>query len=261
MKASYTAAFMLTFLAFTTASLGDSKTQTVSYTHEDTALEGYLVLPEGDPRGAVLVVHEWWGLNDYAKRRADMLADLGYIAFAIDMYGKGKVTEDPAQAGRWAGEVTRDRRFYRDRAMAGLNALKASGYLPENTPIAAIGYCFGGTTVMELAYAGADLAGVVSFHGNPKPPLPDDVIRASILICHGDADPLVTDDTLKATTSALDDKGVDWMLIRYAGAKHAFSNPKADSYGMPPVGYDARADRRSWQHMKAFLDEVLGSDQ
>lgn len=230
--------------------------QAVPYTHDGVELEGYLALPEGEARGAVMVVHEWWGLNEYAKMRADMLAGLGYVAFAVDMYGKGKVTDEPGQAGQWAGAVTGDRAAYRARAMAGLDAFKKTGHT-DGLKIGAIGYCFGGTTVIELAYAGADLAGVVSFHGNPKPAMESDMVKASVMICHGDADPLVSDESLDSATDALDAKGVDWLLIRYAGAKHAFSNPKADSYGMPPVGYDEKADKRSWSHMRAFLDEVM----
>jgi dienelactone hydrolase len=229
----------------------------VPYTHDGVELEGYLAIPEGESRGAVLVVHEWWGLNVYAKMRAKMLAELGYVAFAVDMYGKGKVTSDPQQAGQWAGAVTGDREKYRARALAGLEAFKNTGRITDGMKVAAIGYCFGGTTVTELAYADAGLAGVVSFHGNPKPPMEGDNVTASIMICHGDADPLVPDETLNAVTDALDAKGVNWVLIRYSGAKHAFSNPDADSYGMPPVGYDEKADKRSWEHMKAFLDEVL----
>lgn len=248
---------VLLVLTFAGIAAADITTQAVPYSHDGVELEGYLAVPEGEARGAVMVVHEWWGLNDYAKRRARMLAELGYVAFAADMYGKGKVTSDPGQAGQWAGEVTGDRAQHRARALAGLEAFTNTGLIAEGMKIAAIGYCFGGTTVTELAYSGADLAGVVSFHGNPKPAMEDDTATASILFCHGDADPLVSDESLNAVTDALDAKGVDWLLVRYAGAKHAFSNPDADGYGMPPVGYNAEADKRSWEHMRSFLDEVL----
>lgn len=248
-------------LLFATAfASADITTESVPYSHDGVELEGYLAVPDGEARGAVLVVHEWWGLNDYAKMRAKMLAELGYVAFVVDMYGKGKVTSDPGQAGQWAGAVTGDRATYRARALAGLEAFTDTGVIAEGMKVAAIGYCFGGTTVTELAYSGADLAGVVSFHGNPMPAMEDDTIHAALLICHGDADPLVSDESLNAATDTLDAKGADWLLIRYAGAKHAFSNPDADSYGMPPVGYNAKADKRSWGHMQSFLGEVLSAE-
>lgn len=250
--------FVLLFAA--TLAWADIATESVPYAHDGVELEGYLAVPEGEAKGAVLVVHEWWGLNDYARMRAKMLAELGYVAFAVDMYGQGKVTDDPGQAGQWVGEVTGDRAKYRARALAGLEAFTNTGTIAEGMKIAAIGYCFGGTTVTELAYSGADLAGVVSFHGNPKPAMGSDTVNASIMICHGDADPLVSDESLNAATDSLDAKGADWVLIRYAGAKHAFSNPAADGYGMPPVGYDEQADKRSWEHMRSFLDEVLTAE-
>ncbi len=250
---------LLLLLVAVTNAIGATTHQPIPYSHDGVELEGYLAIPEGQPRGAVLVVHEWWGLNDYAKKRTDMLAELGYVAFAVDMYGKGKVTDDPAQAGQWAGAVRKDQADYRARAMAGLDAFKKTGHI-DGLKIGAIGYCFGGTTVLELAYGGADMAAVVAFHGNPAPPLEDDKINASIMICHGDADSLVSDESLDATTDALDVKGVDWLLIRYAYAKHAFTNPDADSHGMPPVAYNAKADKRSWEHMKSFFDELLASE-
>ena len=249
---------VLIVLMFTVIARAEVTTEPVAYTHNDVELEGYLAIPDGEAKGAVLVVHEWWGLNDYAKMRARMLAELGYVAFAVDMYGKGKVTDSPEQAGQWAGTVAGDREQYRARALAGLEAFKATEKVTDGMKVAAIGYCFGGTTVTELAYSGADLAGVVSFHGNPKAPLDEDNnIHAAILFCHGDADPLVPDDVINSATDGLDAKGVDWQLIRYSGAKHAFSNPKADSYGLAPVGYDEKADKRSWAQMQVFLDEVL----
>lgn len=248
----------LVLLVTATLCAAEITTESIAYTHNDTALEGYLAIPEGEAKGAVLVVHEWWGLNDYAKMRADMLAELGYVAFAVDMYGKGKQTDSPEQAGQWAGTIAGDREQYRARALAGLEAFRSTGKITEGMKIAAIGYCFGGTTVTELAYSGADLAGVVSFHGNPKAPLDEDNnITAALLFCHGDADPLVPDEVINQATDGLDAKGVDWQLIRYSGAKHAFSNPKADTYGLAPVGYDEKADKRSWAQMQLFLEEVL----
>lgn len=251
---------VVAILFATAAGTAEVTVEPVPYTHDGVELQGYLAIPDGEARGAVLVVHEWWGLNDYARMRARMLAELGYVAFAVDMYGKDKATDSVEQAGQWSGSVAGDRSQYRARALAGLEAFKATGRISDGMKVAAIGYCFGGTTVTELAYSGADLAGVVSFHGNPKPPMEDDTISAAILFCHGDADPLVPDDVIKAATDGLDAKGVDWQLIRYAGAKHAFSNPKADTYGLAPVGYDEQADQRSWSHMRVFFDELFARD-
>jgi dienelactone hydrolase len=248
---------VLALLFITTIGSAQVTTETVSYEHDGVELQGYLAIPDGEVRGAVLVVHEWWGLNDYAKRRSRMLAGLGYVAFAVDMYGGGKTTDSVEQAGQWSSAVAGDRALYRARVLAGLKAFKGTGRITDGVRVAAIGYCFGGTTVTELAYSGADLVGVVAFHGIPKPPMEDDTIHAAFLFCHGDADPLVPDDVLNAATDGLNAKGVDWQLIRYANAKHAFSNPKADTYGLPPVGYDEKADKRSWVHMKVFFDELF----
>jgi len=236
------------------------QTKTVAYEHDGTELEGYFAYDEAlaEHRGAVLIVHEWWGLNDYAKSRARQLAELGYLAFAVDMYGPGKVTEDAKQASQWAGQLYGDRSLLRGRVIAGLHAFREAAGLEAEAPVVAIGYCFGGTTVTELAYAGEPgVAGVVSFHGNPKPPAEDDRITASLLICHGDADPLVPDEELDKVTSALDAKDADWVLVRYADAKHSFTNPAADKVGMEAVGYNEQAADRAWRHMLAFFNELF----
>jgi len=238
------------------------QTQAVAYEHDGVALEGFLAYDDQRPqhKGAVLIVHEWWGLNDYAKGRAKQLAELGYMAFAVDMYGPGKVTGDAEQASRWAGQLYGDRALLRGRVIAGLHAFREAAGLEAEAPVVAIGYCFGGTTVTELAYAGQPgVAGVVSFHGNPKPPAEDDKVTASLLICHGDADPLVPDEDLDKVTAALDAKDADWLLVRYADAKHSFTNPAADKVGMDAVGYDEKAAARAWRHMLAFFDELLGA--
>jgi len=250
-------------LLLATPIYGEIKTTDVDYEHDGVALRGFLAVDAGRDthKGAVLIVHEWWGLNDYARSRATQLAELGYVAFAVDMYGRGKVTDDPKQAGQWAGALYQDRALLRARAAAGLAAFHKAAGLADDAPVAAIGYCFGGTTVTELAYSNAPgLVAVVSFHGNPKPALEDDRVSATLLFCHGDADPLVKDEELEAVGQSLDAKDADWMLIRYSGAKHSFTNPKADAYGMDPVGYDEAADKRSWQHMLTLFDEVFGAD-
>ncbi len=237
------------------------QTQNITYEHDGTELAGFLAHDDAveQPKGAVLIVHEWWGLNDYAKSRATQLAELGYVVFAVDMYGPGKVTADAKQAEAWAGGLYGDRALLRGRVIAGLRAFRDAAMLDDDAPVAAIGYCFGGTTVMELAYSGEpNVAGVVSFHGNPKPPAEEDTITASILICHGDADPLVPDEELNQVTAGLDAKDADWLLVRYADAKHSFTNPDADKVGMDPVAYDEKADKRSWRHMLAFFEELFG---
>lgn len=246
-------------------------TREVKYKHDGVELVGYLAYPEGamdaTAPGAgsrqlpgVLVLPEWWGLNDYAKMRARQVAQLGYIAFAADMYGEGETTKDPEQAKKWAGPFYQARDLLRGRAAAAVQTMRSLDDRFEVGPVAAIGYCFGGTAALDLAYSGADLAGVVSIHGGVQPPrTPDEAkaIKADILILHGDADPMVKDETLGTITDALDEAGKDWTLIRYSGAKHAFSNPDADSYGMAPVAFNERAAKRSWEHMKVFLADVL----
>jgi len=168
-------------------------TQSVAYQHDNVTLEGYLAFDDSikGKRPGVLVVHEWWGLNDYARKRAAQLAGMGYVAFAVDMYGKGKVTSHPNEAGEWMKEITSNVETWGRRAMAGLQVLEKDPRTDPNR-IAAIGYCFGGATVQQLAYSGANLRGVVSFHGSPLPPTGDQAkkVKAKILICHGAADPM-----------------------------------------------------------------------
>lgn len=234
-------------------------TEVVEYQDGDVKLKGYLAYDDSieGPRPAVLVAPEWWGLNDYTRGRAEMLAELGYVAFAVDMYGDGKTTDDPKQAEAWMKAITADAGAWQNRAKAGFAALKKQQDVdPEQ--LAAIGYCFGGSTVMQLAYAGADLAGVASFHGS-LPPAPAGVkLKPSVLIAHGDADPMVPPERVKAFTDALNAAGADWQLLSYSGAQHAFTNPAADDYKIPGVKYDEKADARSWDALQLFLGEVFG---
>ncbi len=234
-------------------------TKTVTYKHGDVELEGYLAYDDAleGRRPGVLVVHEWWGLNDYAKRRARMLAELGYVAFAADMYGKGKVTADPKQASQWASHLTGDAEQWRKRALVALKVLREQPQT-EGDKVAAIGYCFGGSTVLELAIGGADVDGVVSFHGGlPKGIKPGADIGAKVVICHGGADSFVKPDDITRFQNALNDAGVDWQMHTYGGAQHSFTNPGADAYGMNGVKYDKAADRRSWRHMQQLFDELF----
>jgi dienelactone hydrolase len=235
----------------------------VTYEHDGTPLQGYLVHDpkiEGE-RPGVLVVHAWWGLDDFAKERADELARLGYVAFALDMYGKGKVTTDPKQAGAWAGQFRGegvDPGFRRGRVRAGLDVL-ARSRLVDASRLGAIGFCFGGTTVLELAWSGAEVDAVVSFHGNPTTPSAEEApgIRASILVCHGADDPLVKPERLRAFESAMRDAKADWQLVSYGSAVHSFTDPDADAHGIAGVGYNREAAERSWAQMRALFEEVF----
>lgn len=234
--------------------------QAVEYQLGEQAFEGFLAWDNAsqEPRPGILIVHEWWGLNDHPKKRAERLAELGYIAFALDMYGKGKVTDDPTQAGAWAGEIRTNFPLARERFVKALEVLRAN---PRTDPkrIAAIGFCFGGTVCLEMARAGVDLAGVVSFHGGLKSSVPDEQkhLKAKVLVCHGADDPHISAEELKAFEDEMRKTGADWQLISYGGAVHSFTNPEADARGMNGVAYHEKADRRSWRAMQDFFIEIF----
>ncbi len=239
--------------------LAEVQTQAVTYQDGDQTLTGYLAYDDAveGKRPGVLVVHEWWGLNDYAKRRAEMLAELGYVAFAADMYGDDRVTSHAADAKGWMQQITANVDGWRARAQAGLDVLKQQAQTDAER-LAAVGYCFGGATVMQMAYAGADLDGVVSFHGSlPAPPEDLSAIAPSILAAHGSADDFVPPKNVQAFEDGLERVGADWQLVAYGGARHGFTNPTAADYGIDNVAYNPQADQRSWALMQGFLDEVL----
>ncbi len=248
---------LLLTLSASPAAFGEIHTETVSHKHGDTTLKGYLAYDDGltGKRPGVLVIHEWWGLNDYAKSRARQLAKLGFVAFAADMYGDGATTTDPKQAGEWSGEV-KGGPLIRERSNLALGILRKHERVDPDR-VAAIGYCFGGTTVLELAYGGADIAGVVPFHGGLTIPKEDDAIRTKLLILHGAADFFIKPETIDALQKTLHEREADWQMISYGGAVHAFTNPDAGEAGIDGVAYDADADRRSWAHMRMFFDEIF----
>jgi dienelactone hydrolase len=198
------------------------------------------------------------GLGDYAEARAKKLAAMGYIAFAIDMYGKGIRPKTPQEAAAQAGIYKQDRALMRARALAGLDVLRANP-LCDPKRIAAIGYCFGGTVVLEIARSGADIAGVVSFHGGLDTPTPADAknIRCKVLVLHGGDDPHVPRKDVDAFEDEMRAANVDWQLVVYGGAVHSFTNPASGNDKSKGVAYDANADRRSWEAMKAFFGEIL----
>jgi dienelactone hydrolase len=243
-----------------TAAEAKVHTETIVYRHGNTTLEGFLAYPEDSNRllPGVLVVHDWGGPGDYSRRRTEQLADAGYVAFAIDMYGQGVRPTTMDEKAKQAGIYRSDRALMRARARAGLDALLAN---PRVDPkqVAAIGYCFGGGTALELARSGAPLAGVVSFHGNLDTPNSGDAkaIKAKILVCHGADDPYVPAEQVSAFQKEMKDAGVDYQFIAYSGAVHAFTQKEAGNDNSKGVAYNEAADRRSWQAMRDFFAEVL----
>ncbi len=239
-------------------------TEAVEYHHGDAVLEGYLAYDDAmaGTRPGVLVVHEWKGLNAYAKRRAEQLAQLGYIAFAADMYGKGVQAADHEQAAKLSGVFRSDRQLMRARAQAALDVLKGHEFT-DPSRLAAIGYCFGGTTALELARNGADVAGVVSFHGALNTPSPDDAkqITGRVLVQHGAADTFISQDEVAAFEQEMRQAGVRYQVIQYPGAVHSFTVPDAGNDPSKGMAYDADADRRSWQAMLEFFRQLFGQSE
>lgn len=236
------------------------KTEVVEYRHGDVVLEGYLAYDDAfsGKRPGVLVVHEWMGHNPYVRKRAEQLAGLGYVAFALDMYGKGVRAKDAKEAGALAGKYKGDRPLMRARAGAGLDVLRKHARV-DPSRLAAIGYCFGGTTALELARSGADLVSVVSFHGGLDTPTPGDArnIKGKVLALHGGDDPSVPMKQVEEFQEEMRKGGVDWQFVSYGGAVHSFTNPEAGSDNSKGAAYNERADRRSWEAMKTFFAETL----
>jgi dienelactone hydrolase len=238
------------------------KTKTVTYSHGGVSLIGHLAWDDATAgkRPGVLVVHEFWGLNDYARKRAEQLAALGFVAFAADMYGEGKATTHPQEAGQMAGAVRKEIKTWQGRAQAALKVLQ-DHELVDPRRIAAIGYCFGGSTALVLAYTGADLAAVVTFHG--ALPVPDSeqakAIKAKILICHGALDSFIPEATIQKVRDAFEQAKVDYEINYYGGSVHSFTVPDADKAGMKGVAYNAEADQRSWRDMLRLFSEVFAS--
>jgi dienelactone hydrolase len=240
-------------------SLAQAKVVTKSITYEQAGqkLEGYLAYDDAKsgPRPGVLVIHEWWGLNDYVKSRTRQLAEMGYVAFAADMYGDAKVTRDPKQAQEWSSAVGNGG-LMAPRSKAGLEVLKQQAQT-DKSKLAAIGFCFGGSTVLQLAYSGEPLAATVTFHGGLMPPKDEQLaqIKSPILILHGAEDGFVKPETIDQVRTSLDKAKVDWYMVTYANAVHAFSNPDANSFKIPGIGYNEKAARRSWAEMQDFFNE------
>lgn len=253
--------FGLAFGLVAIAAHAELVTETVQWQQAGTAFKGYLAYDDAsmERRPAVLVVPEWWGVNDYVRMRAEQLADMGYLALVVDMYGNGRSTTDAKQAAKWANEV-RESGLMRERVAAGLKAL-TQHKLTDAENIAAIGFCFGGTAVLELAYSGAAVNGVVSFHGNLPAPQSADLerIQARILVLHGADDPFVKQADIDAFIDGMRKAKPDWHMVIYGDAMHAFTNPDADKAGISGVAYNEQAAERSWNHMQDFFAEIFGT--
>lgn len=237
-------------------------TKDVQYADGDVVLQGYVAWdPAKVAKGApgILVIHQWLGLTDYEKGRCKQLAELGYVAFAADIYGKSVRPTSIQQAGEVAGTYKNDRALYRRRLNLGLDQLRSQPGVAKDQ-VAAIGYCFGGTGVLELARSGAAINGVVSFHGGLDSPVPEDgkKIKAKVLICHGADDPFVPAKDIAAFKAELNEAKVDWQMIDYSHAVHSFTQPMAGNDNSRGAAYNEKADRRSWQAMRGFFNEIFG---
>lgn len=240
---------------------GTIVTRTIEYADGPTVLEGYLAYDDSlkTPRPGVLVVHDWTGVGDYVKGRAEQLATLGYIAFAVDIYGQGIRPRNAEEAAAQAGIYRQDRSLMRRRVTVGFDWLRQSP-LVDPARIAAMGYCFGGGVALELARSGAAVAGVVSFHGNLDTPHPEDArnCKAKVLVLHGADDPHVGPEQVAAFEQEMRQAGVNWQMVFYGGAVHSFTNPASGSDPSKGAAYNASADRRSWDEMMRFFREIFG---
>jgi len=238
-------------------------TKPVEYRAGSVTLKGLLVYDDAvkGKRPGVIVVHEWWGLNNYPKDRAQMLAKLGYVAFAADMYGDGKTADTPADAQTLAGESMKDPNLLKSKFLAAREVLARDEHTDPNQ-IAAIGYCYGGGVVLNMARAGVDIKAVVSFHGSLGAVIPAEKgkVKAKILVCAGAADKFISAEDVKTFKNEMKSNDADMKYIDYEGALHAFSNPAATAIGKKynmPIAYDEKADKQSWSDMQKFLKSVF----
>ena len=242
-------------------------TQEVSYKQGDTVMKG-LVAYDDEVEGVrpgILVIHEWWGHNAYARKRARMLAELGYTALAVDMYGDGKTAEHPDDAGKFSSAVGGNPQLAKARFDAALDTLKQQPTV-EADKIAAIGYCFGGSIVLGMARMGTDIDGVVSYHGSvaTKTPAKEGDIKTRILVFNGADDPFVKAEQIEAFKQEMEAAGADYRLVNYPGAVHSFTNPGADEMGKKfdlPLAYNEKADKDSWQQTQAFFKQIFSGKQ
>ena len=235
----------------------------VEYSADGVTLKGYIAYDDKfkDKRPGVLVVHEWWGHNEYARKRADMLAALGYVALAVDMYGDGKQASHPDDAGKFSSEVMKNMPVMKARFVAAMDVLMQNEDV-DLTRIGAIGYCFGGGVVLHMARQGANLKGVVSFHGSlsTSSPAEKGKVKASILACNGADDKFISADDVKNFKEEMKSAGADLKFVNYPGAIHSFTNPGSTELGKKfnlPLAYNEKADKKSWAEMQEFFKKVF----
>jgi dienelactone hydrolase len=259
---------ILLFICTLTAAplMAEVVSRDLSYRAGDTEMRGMLAWDDSaaGKRPGVLVVHEWWGHNDYARKRARMLAELGYTAMAVDMYGDGKTADHPDDAGKFAAAVGGDLALAKARFDAALDILRGHPTVRADD-VAAIGYCFGGGIVLNMARLGSAVDGVVSYHGSlgSSQPAGAGDIKAKILVFNGADDPFVTAQQIAAFKAEMDAAGADYEFINYPGAVHSFTHAGADAVGEKfglPLAYDADADQDSWARTQAFFRDIFGAD-
>ena len=254
---------VVSLLSISTTLYAKVVTKVIPYSLNGITMSGYYAYDDAikGKRPGVLVVHEWWGHDDYARMRARMLAGLGYSAFALDMYGTGKLAKHPDSAKKFMTEVTSNMGIARERYKKGLSILKAQD-ATDNNKLAAIGYCFGGGVVLDMARQGIPLKGVASFHGSiaTKEPAKKGKVKARLLVLNGADDPFVTKEQISALKKEMRDAGARLEFVNYKGTKHSFTNPQADAFGKKfkmPLVYSPDADKKSWVKMQQFFKEIF----
>jgi len=256
---------LVVFFIFSPFSIAQIVSKDVQYSVGDTQFKGYIAYDDAikGKRPGVLVVHEWWGHNDYARKRANMLAELGYTAIALDMYGDGKQANHPKDASKFAGAVAGNLSEAENRFKAAYHLLQQQPQT-DSDKISAIGYCFGGGIVLAMARRGVDLKGVVSFHGSLGlgAPAQKGTIKSRILVLNGEADPFIKAEQIESFKQEMTSLGVNFQFVNYPNAKHAFTNPGADKFGKQfsiPLQYNETADIQSWKKMQQFLKKTFSN--
>ncbi|MFC1748241.1 dienelactone hydrolase family protein [Pseudomonadota bacterium] len=253
----------LLFLCAVSLAQAKVVSQELDYKSGDTVLKGFIAFDDAikGKRPGVLVVHEWWGHNDYARKRATQLAEMGYVALAVDMYGDGKQAAHPDDAKKFSSEIAQNMDVGKARFMAAMETLKQNK-ATDVDKIAAIGYCFGGAVVLQMAREGVDLDGVVSFHGSlgTSSPAKPGVVKARVLVAHGAEDPFIPGEHILGFIDEMNTAKADYQLMVYSGAKHSFTNPAANQFGAKfslPLEYSKKADEASWADMQRFFEEIF----